>query len=127
MEKSAKAKMLLQKAPFISEKEIGSELFKKFIALIGNIKDNKNLLGIWYFTELKFDEGYPQILVKSNYDKSSIDYLLLCTQIHDYIEQDVAFHYSALEKDGFLIGQKEEILQEILSGKILTVFNRERD
>lgn len=124
-------------APYFSLENVGSDLYEKFKSLNRTLKNrgaedfhslnNEKVTGVWYFTHLKFEENAPQLLIRTAYEKKSYEYLLVCSEIHEFVKQDVAFHYSDLSNESMIIGQKEELLREIEKGRILTVYCKERE
>lgn len=118
----------LKNAEYVSLDNTSFELLEKFDKLRkSNIVSKKELSGIWYFPKLTYD-GAPQLLIRTNYGKNSIEYLMLCAQIHTYIEQDICYSVDVLKQDCFFIeGQQEELVEEILNNRVLTIYDRERE
>ena len=118
----------LKNAEYVSSDNTSSELLEKFKKLKDSkIVDKKELSGIWYLPNLTYD-GAPQLLIRTNYSKNSIEYLMLCTQIHTYIEQDVCYSLDILKQDCFFIeGQQEELVEEILNNRVFTIYDEERE
>lgn len=131
-------KEIFSKMPYISESNIDEKLYNRFqfMKSVMDKKDEKalhllnkaNITGIWLFTNLKYEEENPQLLIRTTVKKRSLEYMTLCAEIHEFIKQDVVFDYDTdLSEDGMIIGQKDELIEEILSGRILTVYDKERE
>lgn len=129
-------KAKLADTPFFSIGTVGDELFQRFKNLKELLErrgaedfhtlNNEKVTGVWFFTHLKFEEDAPQLLIRTAYDKRSYEYLLVCSEIHEFVKQDVAYHLNDLWGDGMIIGQKEELLTEIQEGRLLTIYDKER-
>ena len=127
----------LATAPFFSFGKVGTDLFQKFENLKEIIQkrgaedfhtlNNEKVTGVWYFTRLKFEGNAPQLLIRTEYEKKSYEYLLVCSEIHEFLGQDVAFHLNDLFTENMIIGQREELASEILEGRLLTIYDKERE
>lgn len=128
---------ILDEAPFFSLSKVGEDLYRRFCELKKVLETRsaddphqlnpRNVTGVWYFTDLKFEEGNPQLLVRTKIPKKSNDFLLLCAEIHNIVEQDAVFDYRTdIFVDGMIIGQKHELCGEITANRILTVYDSTR-
>ena len=131
-------KKMLSEAPFFSMSKVGDDLFKRFSELKTVIQkrgdgdshqlNRNNVTGIWYLSGLHFEEGAPQILVRTSLKKKSYEHLLMCAEIHEFAEQDVAYDYDTdLAGDNMIIGQQKELFEEIAAGRVLTIYDKERE
>lgn len=127
----------LKTVPFFSESNVSDALNRRFTDLKRTLEQRSehdhrllnsgNVTGVWYLPKLCFEEGSPQILVRTPLKKKSYEYLLLCAELHEFVKQDVAFHFDTdLSTDGMIIGQQAELLQEIVNEQVLVIFDKER-
>ncbi len=128
----------LNDMPFFSLGTVGDELFRDFNTLKKTLEErgendhhqlNKgNVTGIWYLSGLKYEEGNPQLLVRSSIKKGTYERILLGSEIWDFVKQDVTFDYDAdlLMGDGMIIGTQKELCEEILAGRVYTIFDANR-
>lgn len=132
-----KIEKVLDEAPFFSFLKVGEDLYRRFCELkkILETRDMDdphqlnpcNVTGVWYFTDLKFEEENPQLLIRTKIPKKSSEFLLLCAEIHNIVEQDVVFNYDTdLFADGMIVGQKQELCEEITANRVLTIYDSTR-
>ena len=82
--------------PFFSKGAVGEKLagrFQKLQQTILNRKENdphalnpKNVTGIWYLSGLQYEEGNPQVLVRSDIPKGTYERILLHNEIFEIID-----------------------------------------
>lgn len=127
----------LKTVPFFSENNVSDALNRRFTDLKRVLEqrtehdhrqlNSGNVTGVWYLPKLCFEEGSPQILVRTSLEKKSYEYLLLCAELHEFVKQDVAFHFDTdLSTDGMIVGQQAELLQEIVNERVFAIFDKER-
>lgn len=130
--------------PYFSSKDMSADFYERFSKLkealesreenSTHLLNKKNVTGIWYLTDLAFEEGEPQIIVRvdeTNPELKTGSYtrLLLHGEIFDMIHNDVNYDYEEEinQGDTMIKGQQSKLFREIEQGRVLTIYDRERE
>ena len=130
--------------PYFSSKDMSADFYERFSKLkealesrgenSTHLLNKKNVTGIWYLTDLAFEEGEPQIIVRvdeTNPELKTGSYtrLLLHGEIFDMIHNDVNYDYEEEinQGDTMIKGQQSKLFHEIEQGRVLTIYDRERE
>lgn len=130
--------------PYFSSKDMSADFYDRFSKLrealesrgenSTHLLNKKNVTGIWYLTDLAFEEGEPQIIVRvdeTNPELKTGSYtrLLLHGEIFDMIHNDVNYDYEEEinQGDTMIKGQQSKLFREIEQGRVLTIYDRERE
>ena len=99
-----------------------------------HLLNRKNVTGIWYLTDLSFEEGEPQIIVRvdeNNPDLKIGSYtrLLLHGEIFDILHNDVNYDYEKEINHGdtMIQGLQSKLFNEIEQERVLAVYDKERE
>ncbi len=94
------------------------------------IKENMQyeITGLWYLTALTYDDA-PQLIIRTTKRFSTYDKLVLHGKIFDIFFQDVIYSYEddVVGHDGMIIGLQNELIEEIRSGRVLTIYDENRE
>ena len=109
--------------------------FQKLQQTILNRKENdphalnpKNVTGIWYLSGLQYEEGNPQVLVRSDIPKGTYERILLHNEIFEIIYNDVVYDYDKdfVEGENVIHGLQKELLGELRAGRVYAIYDKER-
>lgn len=134
----------IREARYFTSSDMSADLYERFTKLRDFItsreKDSphllnkKNVTGIWYLTDLAYEEGAPQIIIRVDENNpelkiGSYTRMLLHGEIFDVLYQDVNYDYDEeINKSDTLIrGLQSRLFSEIEQGRILTVYDKERE
>lgn len=132
------AEKRLLTVPFFSKGTVGEKLagrFQKLQQTILNRKENdphalnpKNVTGIWYLSGLQYEEGNPQVLVRSDIPKGTYERILLHNEIFEIIYNDVVYDYDKdfVEGENVIHGLQKELLGELRAGRVYAIYDKER-
>lgn len=129
---------------YFTSSDMNADIYNRFARLRGVITNReedspyllnkKNVTGIWYLTNLSFEEGEPQIIVRvdaNNPDLKAGSYtrLLLHGEIFDILHNDVNYDYEEEinQGDNMIQGLQSKLFREIEHGNLLTVYDKERE
>ncbi len=129
---------------YFTSSDMNADIYNRLAKLRGVITNReedspyllnkKNVTGIWYLTDLSFEEGEPQIIVRvdeNNPDLKAGSYtrLLLHGEIFDILHNDVNYDYEEEinQGDTMIQGLQSKLFHEIEQGRVLTVYDKERE
>ena len=81
-----------------------------------------------YLSGLQYEEGNPQILVRSDIPKGTYERILLHNEIFEIIYNDVVYDYDKdfVEDENVIHGLQKELLGELRAGRVYTIYDKER-
>ena len=129
----------VKKAPYFSKGNIDEGLYQRLAKLRETLckreagdahqLNTSNVSGIWLLTGLKYEEGQPQILLRTSLKRATYERSLLNSEIFDFIRHDVTYDFDedVMAGDTLIQGQQAELLEEIEAGRILVIYDKERE
>lgn len=129
----------IKKASYFSKSNTDEPLYQQFTKLRetlcrrgaddGHQLNTGNVSGIWLLTGLKYEEGQPQILLRSSLKRTDYERSLLNSEIFDFIKHDVTYDFDedVIGGDTLIQGQQAELFAEIEAGRILAIYDKERE
>lgn len=129
----------IRKAPYFSKGNIDEGLYQQLTKLRETLCKREagdahqlntgNVSGIWLLTGLKYEEGQPQILIRSSLNRAAYERRLLNSEIFDFIKHDVTYDFDEdiMGGDTLIQGQQAELFAEIEAGRILVIYDKERE
>lgn len=133
---------ILRNTKYFSKDDMRRELYEQFLTVretllnndenSGRLLNNGNVTGVWYLTDMVYDGGAPQVIIRYGEAVNKMDshkQLELDHELFEIIHNDVAFNYDKdlIKGDGMLIGLQQMLFSEIERGRVLTIFDKERD
>lgn len=127
----------LYNAPLFSEADMDEELYdglaqmRAFLCERGagdsHLLSRDYVLGVWYLTALTFD-GNPQLIIRTTIPKGEYEEMLLDKELFDLVHHDIAFDYDEdVLGDAMVVKEtQDELLAEILEGRVVTVYREEK-
>lgn len=142
--KKADIQEKIKSTRYFTSSDMNADIYNRLAKLRGAITNReedsphllnrKNVTGIWYLTNLSFEEGEPQIIVRvdeNNPDLKAGSYtrLLLHGEIFDILRNDVNYDYEEEinQGDSMIQGLQSKLFHEIEQGRVLTVYDKERE
>lgn len=142
--KKADIQERIKSTRYFTSSDMNADIYNRLAKLRGAITNReedsphllnrKNVTGIWYLTNLSFEEGEPQIIVRvdeNNPDLKAGSYtrLLLHGEIFDILHNDVNYDYEEEinQGDTMIQGLQSKLFHEIEQGRVLTVYDKERE
>lgn len=132
-----KAQELLETAPYTDRNTEHYEDFCNLREILKNPDISKypqlcdgRVIAVWYLSGLVFDDfNNPQLLVRTTGHKDAIDKVYFGAYLNEFAHNDVAYDYDKdlIGGDTMIIGQQRELVNEIASGRVYTIYNRNRE
>ena len=137
-------KEILNNTRYFSPEEMPKDIYDRFSRLRTTLMTREeddtcllnkgNVIGVWYMTDLSYDEGNPQIILRVDQDSPELKLgapkrLYLNDEIFNIILNDVCYDYDEQvdKNDSFVEGLQDLLFSEIANGRVLTIYNKERE